>query len=85
MVTRLIPVNMTDEMLVQTLRYLNRNPKACFDRTTPIYSESKNYFKRNFDWSSEHFDERLSRIGNFNEKELFKSRVNKGKIRSISL
>ena len=76
MITRLIPVNMTDEMLVQTLCYLNRNPKACFDRTTPIYSESKNYFKRNFDWSSEHFDKRLSRIIKFNEKKLLKSRVN---------
>ena len=67
---------MTDEMVVQTLRYLNRNPKACFDNTTPICTETKNYFKRNFDWSSEHFDKRLSRIVKFNTNDSFRSNNN---------
>ena len=76
------PVNLSDEIVVQTLRYLNRNPKACFDKKTMNYSETKNYFKRNFDWSSKHFDVRLSRIRKVSE-ELYIPEVNKRKNRRM--
>ena len=75
MVNELTPVNMSDEMVIQTLNYLNRNPKECFDETTTNCSITKNYFKRNFDWSYELFDKRLSSIGKFNKNNLLNTKL----------
>lgn len=41
MVSKLLTVSMNDEKVTQTLNYLSRNPKACFDDTTTIYSNTK--------------------------------------------
>ena len=83
MLSKLTPVNMTDEMMIQTLNYLNRNPKACFDETTTNCSITRNYFKRNFDWSCELFDERLSSIGKFSGNGLLNSKFTKEKTRKF--
>ena len=57
------PVRISDKEMVKTMGYLGLNLKhKNYALTKHNLSEVKNYFKRNFDWSSKYFENRTSRL-----------------------
>ncbi len=61
------PVRISDKEMIKTMRYLNLNLEQIeqnfYYRPQRNFSEVKNYFKRNFDWSHEYFENRTKRLG----------------------
>ena len=70
MTTLPAPVRISDREMIKTMGYLGINSEKNLSYyPQQNYSEVKNYFKRNFDWSHEYFDGRTKKFGIFRTKK----------------